>query len=162
LPSTIAGARRSLYITDAYFSPDHNFVSLLTDAARRGVDVRVLTGGPRTDVRTARFAARARYAVLIEAGVRLYEYQPSTLHAKTFVADGRWSTVGSMNFDNRSLALNDEVTLMTLDPVAGKTMEALFVDDLRHAIEIDLAEFSRRPWTEHVGEWGANLLTRVL
>jgi len=162
LALTIAGARRSLYITNAYFSPDRNFVSLLADAARRGVDVRVLTGGPRTDVRTARFAARARYALLIEAGVRLYEYQPSTLHAKTFVADGCWVSVGSMNFDNRSLALNDEATLMALDPVAGKAMEALFFDDLGHAVEVDLAEFRRRPWTEHVNEWGANLLTRVL
>jgi cardiolipin synthase len=124
--------------------------------------VRVLTGGPKTDVRTARAAARARYTSLIEAGLRIYEYQPSTLHAKTFVADGCWVSVGSMNFDNRSLALNDEASIMALDPVAGKTMETLFFDDLRHAVEIDLRGLRRRPWTEHVSEWGANLLTRVL
>jgi cardiolipin synthase len=162
LALTIAGAQRSLYVTNAYFSPDRNFVRLLADAGRRGVDVRVLTGGPKTDVRTARAAARARYTSLIEAGLRIYEYQPSTLHAKTFVADGCWVSVGSMNFDNRSLALNDEASIMALDPVAGKTMETLFFDDLRHAVEIDLRGFRRRPWTEPVSEWGANLLTRVL
>ncbi|MCI0456448.1 MAG: phospholipase D-like domain-containing protein, partial [Gemmataceae bacterium] len=78
--------------TDTYFAPDDNFVELLARAARRGVDVRLLA-----------------------AGVCIYEWQPSTLHAKTFVVDGLRSSVGTMNFDNRSLALNEEVTLMVLD-----------------------------------------------
>lgn len=162
LALSIGAARRSLYITNAYFAPDKNFIGFLTRAARRGVDVRILVGGPLTDVRAARLAARARYESLLEAGARVYEYQPSTLHAKTFVVDGLWSSVGTMNFDNRSLALNDESTLMVLDSAAGQRMERVFFDDLRHSLEIDLATFRRRPWYQHVAEWTANQITRLL
>ncbi len=162
LALSIAGARERLWITNAYFAPDTNFVALLAAAARRGVDVRVLVGGPRTDVRAARLAAHGRYETLLGAGVRVYEYQPTTLHAKTFVVDGLWASVGSMNFDNRSLALNDESTLMVLDSAAGRRMEEVFLEDLRHSREIDLAAFRRRPWYRRVAEWGANQLTRVL
>ena len=119
-------------------------------------------GGPRTDVRLARLAAHGRYEALLTAGVRIWEYLPSTLHAKTFVVDGLWVSVGTMNFDNRSLALNDESTLMILDPEVGEHMEQIFFDDLTHAKEIDLATFRRRPQYEHVAEWGASLLTRLL
>ena len=87
LAMSIAGARTTLYVTNAYFAPDVNFVQLLVEAARRGVDVRLLLAGPRTDVRLARTAGRARYETLLAAGVRIYEWQPSTLHAKT-----SWST----------------------------------------------------------------------
>jgi len=162
LALSIAGAQRTLFITNAYFAPDKNFVALLIDAARRGVDVQLLVGGPKTDVRVARLAAHGRYDSLLAAGVRIYEYEPTTLHAKTFVADGVWSSVGTMNFDNRSLALNDEVTLMVLDPKFGQRMEAIFRDDLQHAIAVDPTEFHRRPAFEHVKEWGANQITRLL
>ena len=162
LALSIAGARERLYITNAYFAPDENFLRLLTRSARRGVDVRLLLSGPRTDVRTARFAGRFRYDSLLTAGVRVYEYQPSPLHAKTFVADGVWTSVGTMNFDNRSLALNDEATLMVLDSAAGRRMEAVFFDDLRYAREIRLATFRRRPWAERLSEWAASQITRLL
>jgi cardiolipin synthase len=162
LALSIAGARRTLYITNAYFAPDGNFVGLLTQAARRGVDVRLLLAGPRTDVPVARLAGRARYDTLLAAGVRIWEWQPSTLHAKTFVVDGLWSSIGTMNFDNRSLALNDEVTLMVLDPDVGGRMNAIFLDDLRHSREITAPRFAERPWFEHIGEWAANAITRLL
>jgi cardiolipin synthase len=113
-------------------------------------------------VRTAQLAAQARYDSLLSAGVHIYEYQPATLHAKTFVIDGVWASVGTMNFDNRSLALNDESTLMVLDSAAGKRMEAVFLDDLRYSKEIDLARFRRRSWTTRLGEWAANQIARVL
>jgi cardiolipin synthase len=159
---SIAAARRTIYITNAYFAPDDNFVELLTAAARRGVDVRILTAGPRTDVRIVRLAGRAQYADLLAAGVRIYEWQPTTLHAKTFVVDGQWSTIGSMNFDNRSMALNDEATLMVLDREIGEQMERIFLEDLRHAEEITPGTFGRRSWLQRIGEWGATWLTRVL
>ena len=162
LALSIAGARERLYITNAYFAPDENFVALLARAARRGVDVRILVGGPSTDVGAARLAARGRYEALLEAGARVYEYQETTLHAKTFVVDGLWVSIGTMNFDNRSLALNDESTLMVLDSVAGRRMEAVFLEDLGYALEIDLTAFRRRPWLERVAEWAANLFTRLL
>ncbi len=125
-------------------APDRSFVELLVDAAGRGVDVRILTAGAATDVRTVRLAGRAWYETLLAAGVRVYEWQPSTMHARTFVVDGVWVTIGSMNFDNRSLALNDEATLMILDRLVGQQMERIFVDDLSHAEEITLARFRER------------------
>jgi cardiolipin synthase A/B len=162
LALSIAGARDRLYVTNAYFAPDTSFLAFLVGAAVRGVDVRILVGGPRTDVRAARLAARSRYEQLLAAGVRVYEYQPTTLHAKTFVVDGRWISIGTMNFDNRSLSLNDESTLMVLDSAAGQRMDSVFRDDLRDALEIDLAAFRRRSWMERAGEWAASLITPLL
>ena len=162
LALSIAGAQEKLYITNAYFAPDRSFVALLVAAADRGVDVRVLVGGPRTDVRVARRAAHSRYGRLLVAGVRVFEYQPSTLHAKTFVIDGYWTAVGTMNFDNRSLALNDECTLMVLDKSFGTQMEEMFLADLARSEEISLEVFRKRPQIARVAEWGANLITSLL
>jgi cardiolipin synthase len=159
---SIAGSRKTLYVTNSYFAPDRNFIDLLAAAARRGVDVRILTAGRRTDVNVVRLAGRAWYDTLLLAGVRVYEWQPTTLHAKTFVVDGVWFTVGSMNFDNRSMVLNDEATLMVLDQTAGQNMNRIFLDDLRHADEITLERFRRRSWLQRIAEWGANSLTRLL
>ena len=129
---------------------------------RRGVDVRVLVGGPQTDVPVTRSAAHARYELLLGSGVRVFEYQPTTLHAKTFVVDGMWVSVGTMNFDNRSLSLNDEATLMVLDRALGSEMERVFQADLQHAKEFVLAAFLERPPLTRVGEWGANLIEPLL
>ena len=159
---SIAAARHTLYITNSYFAPDRNFIGLLTAAARRGVDVRLLTAGPRTDVRTVRLAGRASYETLLAAGVRVFEWQPTTLHAKTFVVDGQWVTIGSMNFDNRSLALNDEATLMVLDQQVGQQMDAIFLEDLRYSEEIVWDRFRQRPWLQRIAEKGATFFTRLL
>jgi phosphatidylserine/phosphatidylglycerophosphate/cardiolipin synthase-like enzyme len=92
----------------------------------------------------------------------VYEWQPTTLHAKTFVVDGEWSAIGSMNFANRSMALNDESTLMVLDSALGRQMIRLFLDDLQHATEITSAEFRQRSWRDRLAARAANLLTRIL
>jgi cardiolipin synthase len=159
---SIAGARKTLYITNSYFAPERSFIDMLKAAAKRGVDVRILTAGARTDVNIVRDAGRASYSTLLEAGVRIFEWQPSTLHAKTFVADGQWSTIGSMNFDNRSMALNDESTLMILDPTVGRQMDQIFRDDLRHAQEITMTTFQQRSSWSRLTERLANLMTRLL
>src|SRR6185436_7375435 len=158
LALSIAGAHHSIFITNAYFAPDKNFVALLAEAAQRGVDVRLLVDAPRTDVRVARLAAHGRYERLLNAGVRIWEYDPTTLHAKTFVIDGIWSTIGTMNFDNRSLALNDEATLMVLDSDFAKRMEQLFCDDVHDATEITADQFHRRSWVERLAERAAHLI----
>ena len=159
---SIASARTTLYMTNAYFAPERNFIDLLAAAAGRGVDVRILTSGPRTDVNIVRNAGRASYETLLEAGVRVFEWLPTTLHAKTFVVDGQWSAIGSMNFDNRSMALNDESTLMVLDRTIGQQMNQVFLDDLQHAEEITLATFRQRSWWQRLMERGASLVMRVL
>jgi len=159
---TIAGARRRLYITNAYFVPDDDFRRMLVAAARRGVDVRVLTTGPLTDVHTTRAAGRFRYQELVDGGVRIYEYQPSNMHAKTISVDGVWGSVGSMNFDNRSLAFNDETTLLVLDATVVGGMERMFLDDLRFSREITRAELGRRRWWEKARDGAAAMFQRVL
>lgn len=162
LALSIAAARKTIYVTNSYFAPEASFVELLAEAAKRGVDVRLIVGGTGTDVRAARYAGRARYEALLEAGVRIYEWDSSTLHAKTFVIDGIWSSVGTMNFDNRSLVLNDEVVLMVLDRAFGRRMDSIFASDLEHATEVELARFAKRPWLDRVNEWWTVLISRFL
>ena len=162
LALTIVGARKTLYITNSYFVPDDDFRRLLKRAVARGVDVRVLTVGSKTDVKTTWYAGRHWYEDLLSAGIRIYEYQPTMMHSKTIVVDGLWSSVGSMNFDNRSLAFNNESNLVVLDQSFGASMDSTFFDDLRHSNEIKLDEFRKRsPW-EHLLEVGAVTLSRLL
>ncbi|HKY98647.1 MAG TPA: phospholipase D-like domain-containing protein [Gemmatimonadaceae bacterium] len=162
LALTIAGARKTLYITNSYFVPNEDFCKLLTNAAKHGVDVRVLTVSDETDVKTTWYAGRALYENLLAGGVKIYEYQPAMMHAKTIVVDALWSAVGSMNFDNRSIAFNNESQILALDPDVGKEMEQIFLEDLKYSKEIKLEEFSKRPWTGKVLEWGAQKLRRIL
>ncbi len=162
LALTIASARRRLYITNSYFVPDDDFRRLLKNAARRGVDVRVLTVNGNTDVKSTWYAGRYHYEELLRDGVKIYEYQPTMLHAKTIVMDDQWSTVGSMNFDNRSLSFNNESNLVVLDSTFGAAMDSTFFDDLRYAKEITLPEFRKRGAVERMLELGSTMLSRVL
>ncbi|MEJ7811778.1 MAG: phospholipase D-like domain-containing protein [Gemmatimonadaceae bacterium] len=162
LALSIASARKKLYISNSYFVPDDDFRRLLKDAARRGVDVRILTTSDQTDVKLTWRAGRARYEELMQGGVKVYEYQPTMMHAKTLVADGLWSTVGTMNFDNRSMVFNDESNLVALDATLGATLDSVFVEDLKYAKEMKLEEFRRRPWTERMAEKFSSLFSRVL
>src|SRR5574338_217266 len=136
LALSISGARRTLYIANSYFVPDDDFRDLLVRAAKRGGDVRVLTAGDKSDVKTTVYAGRARYPELLEGGVRIYEYIPTMMHAKSFVIDGVWSTIGSLNFDNRSLVFNNESNVVALDERLGASMDSLFMNDLQYSKEI--------------------------
>lgn len=162
LALSIAGARRTLYISNAYFLPNRSFRRLLAEAVRRGADVRVLTNGDETDNNLTQFAARAHYEELLAAGVHIFEYLPGMMHAKTVVTDGAWSSIGSMNFDNRSLALNTETNLLILDRQVGTVMDSLFREDLQVSQEITLERFRRRSFLRRALELGASLLARVL
>jgi cardiolipin synthase A/B len=159
---SIASARKSLYVSNSYFVPDDDFRKLLTEAKRRGVDVRILTVSKETDVKTTWWAGRSRYEELLKAGIRIYEYQPSMMHAKTFIVDGIWGSIGSMNFDNRSLAFNNESNLVFLDPGLGGQMDSTYMDDITRAKEITLEEFRRRPWYDHLIEDAAAVFSRLL
>lgn len=162
LALSISGARKTLYIENSYFVPDDDFRRALEHAVARGVDVRVLTVSDKTDVKTTWYAGRYRYEELLSHGVRIYEFQPTMLHSKTIVADGVWSSVGSMNFDNRSLAFNDESNLVVLDSTFGAQMDSIFFDDLRYAREIKLEEFRKRSFWSKALELGATLVSRLL
>jgi cardiolipin synthase len=162
LALSIVGARKTLYVTNSYFVPGENFMQLLLAAAKHGVDVRVLTVSDKTDVKTTWYAGRTYYEKLLEGGVKVYEYQPTMMHAKTMVVDGMWSYIGSMNFDNRSLSFNDESLLVALDRRIGAQMDSIFMDDLTRSKEIKLDEFRKRPLSGKILEWGAQKLRRVL
>jgi cardiolipin synthase A/B len=159
---SIAGATQRLYVTNSYFVPDDDFRRFLRQAAERGVDVRVLVPNKGSDVKSTWYAGRAIYEELMKCGIRIYEYQPVMLHAKAMVVDGLWSSVGSMNTDNRSMAFNDESNLLVLDPDVAARLEAIFHEDLRFAEEIHLEEFRRRPWHQKLVEHGAHLMARIL
>ncbi|HTE48222.1 MAG TPA: phospholipase D-like domain-containing protein [Gemmatimonadaceae bacterium] len=162
LALTISGARKTLYIANSYFVPDDDFRRLLERAVRRGVDVRILTVSKNTDVKTTWYAGRYWYEELLTRGVKVYEYQPSMMHSKTIVADGLWSSIGSMNFDNRSMAFNNESSLVVLDSAFGAQMDSVFFDDLRYSTEITLETFRRRSIWSKMLETGATLLSRLL
>jgi cardiolipin synthase A/B len=162
LALSIAGSRKTLYITNSYFVPNDDFCNLLIKAVKRGVDVRVLTVSANTDVKTTWYAGRALYERLLLGGVRIYEYKPVMMHAKTIVVDGLFSAIGSMNFDNRSLAFNNEAQVIALDHAVGQRMDSIFTDDLKYSEEIKLETFRNRPWTGKVLEWGAQKLRRLL
>jgi len=162
LALSIAGAKRRLYITNSYFVPDDDQIRLLAQAAKRGVDVRVLTAGPNTDVKTVRHASHDSYEDLLRAGIRIYEYQPAMLHSKTIVADGIWGTVGTMNFDNRSVAFNDESNLLFQDTAFARELEEHFFDDLSYSNEFKLELFQHRSlWTRFL-DWSAARISKWL
>jgi cardiolipin synthase len=162
LALTIAGAARTLYVANSYFVPDDDFRDLLVAAVSRGVDVRILTPSEESDVLITWYGGRARYTALLRGGVRIYEYQPTMMHAKTIVADGLWGSIGAMNFDNRSLAFNNESNLVVWDREFGALMDTTFFDDLRYSREITLPEFERRPWVSRMVELAASVMQRLL
>jgi cardiolipin synthase len=158
----ISCARERLDLSAAYFVPRPAFVEALVDAATRGVEVRVLVPGPHMDKPPVRDAGRGTYAELVEAGVRIWEYQRTMLHAKVLSIDGAWATIGSVNFDNRSFQLQDEATLCIREAALVAQLDEQFERDLRDAEEIDLERWNRRPVTIRAKERALTLVRREL
>ena len=149
----ISAARQRIFISNSYFLPDPETSKALTEAAHRGVDVRILVPGKVNDVPATKAGGRSSFGTLLEGGVKIFEYQPTMFHPKTMVADGLFSTVGSTNFDNRSFRLNDEINLTILDPAVGRQMEALFQDDLKHSRAYTRRDYLSRSWKDRAFEW---------
>jgi cardiolipin synthase len=162
LALSFAAARRTVYLANPYFIPNTDLRRWMKDAASRGVDVRVLTASNNIDHEFTRWAARSTYRELLEAGVRIYEYTPSMLHAKTMSVDGVFGSVGSLNLDNLSLRINDEATFVTQDSVAVGLLERQFLADIARAEEITLERFARRPLWEKATAWLAVLVRDYL
>jgi cardiolipin synthase len=133
----VAAAERSLWLTDAYFIAMTSYVQALCAAAKDGVDVRLLVPGVG-DIPGLRALSRAGYRPLLEAGVRVFEWNGPMLHAKSAVADGRWARVGSSNLNPASWLGNWELDVAVEDTEFARAMEAMYEDDLRHATEIVL------------------------
>jgi cardiolipin synthase A/B len=133
-----AVARRTLWLTDAYFVGVTSYVQALRAAARDGVDVRLLVPNA-TDLPLVQSLSRAGYRPLLEAGVRIFEWNGSMLHAKTAVADGRWTRIGSSNLNIASYLGNYEMDVAIEDATVARHMEEIYVRDLSNATEVRLA-----------------------
>jgi len=155
-------ARETLHLTSAYFAPRPAFIEALTDAVQRGVDVRVLVPGRHTDKEFVRQAGRATYEQLLDGGVRIFEFGPTMIHAKTLTIDGVWSSVGSVNFDNRSFQLQDEVTLCVCSRDFAGGLDEQFSRDLERSDEIDLGRWNGRNSGARVKEGLTRLARREL
>lgn len=137
-PLVASLARRNLWLTDAYFAGTTVYVNALGAAAADGVDVRLLVPGPGSDIPFMQMISRAGYRALLEAGVRVFEWNGPMLHAKTAVADARWARVGSTNLNLSSWMANRELDLVIENDHFGQAMEAMFLEDLSHSTEIVL------------------------
>jgi cardiolipin synthase len=157
----LASARESLFITNPYFLPDAGIRRELIRAVRdRGVDVKVITSSHNTDQSFTRSASRRLYGELLEAGVEIYEYQPTMNHVKTMLVDGLWSVVGTTNFDHRSFGLNDEVNLVARSRELTERIEQDFRRDLSKSRRVTYQEWENRSLGERFSETLSGLLER--
>ena len=157
----ISAAQRTIYISTPYLFPGDQLAEALKRAVARGVEVRILVPSV---VRSSgvefitQASQRIGFGELLDAGITLNEYEPALLHTKTMVIDGCWATIGSTNFDNRSMAMNDELNVILYDRDIARHLEGIFLEDLRLSKTIDRAQLRERPL---VGKW-LGLLTSPL
>jgi cardiolipin synthase len=161
LSALVGASRRRLWITNAYFAPRPIAIHVLSDAARRGLDVRLLLPG-RTDVPFVRHAGHGFYAELLTRGVRIFEYQPAILHEKSFIADDYVTVVGSSNLDFRSFQFNAECNVMIFDDTTAHQMADAFEEDEQHSVEIRIEWWKQRPIAHRVGDTIARCLSPLL
>jgi len=158
----IAAARETLDLTAAYFVPRPAFTEALVAAAERGVRLRILVPGEHIDKGFVRVGGRASYDELLEAGIELYEYGPTMLHAKSLVLDGVWASVGSVNFDNRSFQLHDEATLCVQSREFAGLLTEQFERDLEVSDRIEPERWSGRGRVQRGTEAVTKLARREL
>ncbi len=159
---SIASARKSIYIGNAYFVPDDLSIATMVGALKRGVKIRLLVPGKKTDSAPVRWASRSRWGELLKAGALIYEYQPTMYHCKVMIVDGLWVSVGSTNFDSRSFRLNDEANLNIYDRGLAVRQVEVFEDDLKKSRQITYEEWQHRPWWEKLLEHTVGLLRSQL
>jgi cardiolipin synthase A/B len=159
--SAITFSEHSLHMTNAYFVPDHQTVDALTDAAKRGVDVKIILPAI-SDSSLSQYAGEYFYSELLEAGVKLYRRQNVLLHAKTLVIDDIWSTVGSTNMDFWSFSTNDEVNAVILSRQFAIEMEQMFATDLGESDQIRREDWEERPLLSRIRERLAHLISHWL
>lgn len=148
--TSVLAAKRRIWIASPYFLPDANARNALLKAKRNGIDVRILTVGPRNDKKLVYYAVRERYRDLLSAGIEIYEYQPSMMHAKVLLVDEHWVSTGSTNFDPRSLFHNDELHLSLCEPNLAKFIDHFFFCALAKSRHIELSKWKIRPFWQRV------------
>lgn len=148
-----AAAEKRIWITNAYCTPTDDQVELLVKAVKRKVDVRLILPGKNNDQPLTKSAGRAAYGRMLEGGVRIFEYEPTMIHTKSMVIDGRFSLFGSSNFDARSAEINEELDLAIYDEGFGRQMETIFEKDLAQSKEYTFQQFKSRSLWERTTEW---------
>jgi cardiolipin synthase len=161
LVAGLEGADKSVRLTSPYFAPDPSVMHALLDASKRGVAVTLLLAG-RTDHPILRRAARSLLPKLIAAGVRVYEYEPSMLHAKCSVIDDDWSIVGTSNLDRQSFEHSYEVNLVVEGPQTAAALSAAFARDLARATHINEPLLAARGRFERLFDWFASWVLRAI
>ena len=156
--TSIAAARRSLLLANSYFVPDALSVRTLVEARQRGVDIQIIVPGSEIDSEITRAASRRLWGPLLEAGIQIFEFEPTMFHCKVMVVDDRWVSVGSTNFDNRSFHLNSEANLNILDAALASEERQAFERDRLRSRRISLDEWRHRPRLDRIGDWFAGLL----
>src|SRR5215210_5854629 len=150
----LASAQKSIHITTPYFLPDRSARREMVRAIReRNVEMKIIVPGKHSDHMLTRSSSRRLFGDLLEAGAKIYEYEPAMIHAKTMMIDDTWSVVGSTNFDNRSFGLNDEVNLAARDEELAARLAEDFSADLAASREVTYDEWRRRPIFERMHEW---------
>jgi cardiolipin synthase len=158
----IESAQVRFRLATAYFAPDAYFIDLLCAAARRGVEVEILLPGPHTDKRVCQLAGQHFYEDLLDCGVRIFEYQPTMMHAKVITVDRIAALIGSTNFNRRSLDHDEEVMLAVLDEDFTATLDQHFDEDLRASERIEKGRWNRRPLTRRLREAAVAPIRRFL
>ena len=148
----IQAARKSILIENAYFVPDAQIRRGLVHAVERGVDVRVLVPGPHIDIPIVRMASRHHYGELLDGGVKIYEYQPTMMHNKVMVVDGIWSSIGSINFVNRSMKKNGEANISVYDRGFAALVEKMIEEDLAQCERFTKEKWRKRGLLARFGE----------
>lgn len=159
----VRSARKRLWIQNPYFLPDPDGIQALIDAVERGVDVRVMAPSTdASDMPLVQHAAHHNFDRLLEGGVRIFEYEHCLLHQKVMTVDGVWCAVGSANFDDRSMEINDEVTLGLHSPDLARQLEALFEHDRQRCVERTPEEWAQRPWWKRTRDAALYLINEQL
>jgi cardiolipin synthase len=151
-------AKNYLFIANPYFIPDSRVIEMLAAACRRGVSVKLMVSGRHNDTWWARQNSLRLYGKLLEAGVEIYEFQPTMLHQKTMVVDGAWATVGTANFDNRSFALSEETNVCFHDPALVHELRQIFIADLDRCQKVEISDWRRRSVCQRTKERLASLI----
>ena len=149
---SVTSARKNIYIANAYFVPDDLSLQTLVSALQRGVNITLLMPGGKTDSDVVRGASRARWGDLLQAGAKIYEYEPTMYHCKVIIVDDTWVSVGSTNFDSRSFRLNDEANLNIYNRDFALQQIEIFENDLKKSRRITYEDWQNRPWQEKVYE----------
>ncbi|MBC7501916.1 MAG: cardiolipin synthase [Herminiimonas sp.] len=158
----ISAASKSIHLSSSYFVPDALTKQALVDAVKRGVKVQIIMPGKNMDADTVRRASRGGWGPLLEAGVEIFEYQPTMFHVKALVVDGLMTSVGSTNFDDRSLRLNDEANLNVYDETFAAKQIAVFAEDMAKSKRITFEQWNERPFREKALEHAAAFLGPLL